>query len=289
VGGTSGLLIALHLPDHVVGITPQQPVRCDLLGAHGFTGVDPGEEFLLGVVLDGLPPVLHEPADVSRQHLVAHLLAVGAEPGVSTQNPVRLPVHPRTSCPVNLQAGLGFCQRLHRAAEPIVAQPGRPFDGSVSDPGDPQWWMWSLYRPRVHGELRKAIETPVVGGVLVLPDEPQDGESLLQPCTPGVELRTLDLVLQRPPAQPDTEGNPAVGELVDRGHLLGDPDRVVHRQLEDAGAEAQRAGAYGDGCQKCQRVGEVARHEMVVTDRRRIKSGLFRFLGQLEGLPKRIG
>src|SRR5688500_19531448 len=50
--------------------------------------------------------------------------------------------------------------------------------------------------------------------------------------------------------------------------LLGDPDRVVDRQLEDAGAQAERRGAGGDGGEERQRVGHVAHHEVVVADGR---------------------
>ena len=284
-----GLAVALDLPDHVVRIAPQQPVRGDLLGAHVLAGIDPGEELLLSLVLDRLAPVLHESADVGRKHLLAHLPAVGAEPGVAPQHPVSIVTAGlRSGVPVDLQTGLRLGDRLDGSTHPRVAEPSGAVDGDIGYARDPQQRVRTLHRTRVDGQLGERPEPAVERGVLVLPDQPQDGQRLFHPGAALFEDRALHLVFGSPPAKADSQRNASRGQLVDGGHLLGDAYRVVHRQLEDAGADPQGAGSRGDGGHEGQRIGGIARHEVVMADGGGVEAGLLRLLCQLEGLGKRI-
>ncbi len=71
--------------------------------------------------------------------------------------------------------------------------------------------------------------------------------------------------------------------------LLGDVDRVVHRQLKDPGADPQRRGAHGDGRQERERVAHDAGHEVVVAGGGGGQAGCLGEVGQLERLPWHTG
>src|SRR5579859_2761332 len=67
----------------------------------------------------------------------------------------------------------------------------------------------------------------------------------------------LELLLQ--PAYADAELDPAAAEIVERGDLLGQHQRVALRQDNHGRHEAQPRGCSGDPCQPDQRIGQFRR------------------------------
>ena len=88
------------------------------------------------------------------------------------------------------------------------------------------------------------------------------------------------------PAVPDPEGDPAAGEMVERGHLLGQQDRLVLGGEQDAGAESDARGDGGGGGQRDQRVEAalvvVEAHAADERGRRVLLDGEVGVLGQVE-------
>ncbi len=64
--------------------------------------------------------------------------------------------------------------------------------------------------------------------------------------------------------------------------------RIVDGQLKDPGPDAQAAGAGCDRGQPGQWIAGVARHEMMMSDRRRLEASFFSHAGELEALAIRI-
>ena len=69
---------------------------------------------------------------------------------------------------------------------------------------------------------------------------------LLVHALPAARERRADgAVVVFTPADPDADGEPAVGQHVDRRHLLGDRDRVVGGKDHDRGPEPHPFGERG--------------------------------------------
>ena len=98
----------------------------------------------------------------------------------------------------------------------------------------------------------------------------------------------MRLELERPPSAADAQRHPSARELVDGGHLFGDPQWIVDGELEDAGAHAQRRRARGDRHHEGERITLVARHEVVMTDGDGVEARFFGDASELEALPERI-
>ena len=137
----------------------------------------------------------------------------------------------------------------------------------------------------MHRELRELVEPAVKAVCSFSQTSRRIFSASSMPGSPLAEVGAVDLVLQRPPAQPDPERNTPVRQLVDGGDLLGDPYRVVDRQLEDAGADAQVWCVPPPG-EEGQRDPPVAGHEVVVADGGRVEAGLLRLLREGERLGR---
>jgi len=274
----------LDLCDHVIWRAPEESILCDLLGWDFFAGFDAREEGFLLFFFGGFFPMLHQTRDIAGQDVLLDGTPIGPDPGEAPKDPIRLALLPGASLAIDLEAGFGFRDRLHRAAEPGISQPGRTIDGRVGHPRDPDGWMGRLHGSRVYGQLRKFPETPTPGGLLPGPDQLEDLQGLFHAGPALMKFRAVDLVFEGPPAEAHPQEDPPAGELVDRRHLLGHAHRVVDGELEDPGPDAQAAGAGGDRGQQGQRIAGVARHEMMMSDRRRLEARLFGHAGELEAL-----
>ena len=109
-----------------------------------------------------------------------------------------------------------------RPRRPTAAGAGAaPAAGTPSARGTARSWPSNASFSSVHTRRRISSASSMRGAALA-------------------EVRAVHLVLEGPPAEADAERDPPARQLVDRRDLLGDPNRVVHRQLEDAGADPQR-------------------------------------------------
>ena len=84
-------------------------------------------------------------------------------------------------------------------------------------------------------------ELAVGRGRALGPERPQRGDVVVEALAPLGEgdAEGVELLLEPPDA--DAELDPAAGEPVEGGDLLGDHDRVALREDQDAGAESDRA------------------------------------------------
>jgi hypothetical protein len=71
--------------------------------------------------------------------------------------------------------------------------------------------------------------------------------------------------------------------------LFSDPNRIVRGQQEDSGAHSQTRGSRGDRGHEGQRIALIARHEMVMANRRCIETFFLGNSSELEGLLIGIG
>ena len=156
------------------------------------------------------------------------------------------------------EACVRACDRLHGAAQPCIAEARRTVDRDVSHAGHPQRRVGLLHRPRVHGERGERPEAALICRVLVLPYEPQDREGFLHAGAALAEIRTVHVVLEVPPSAADAERRTSARDLVERGDLLGDSNRIVNRQLEDAGPHPQCGGTRRDRREEGERIAHVA-------------------------------
>ena len=126
--------------------------------------------------------------------------------------------------------------------------------------------------PRVHGQRRlprlgealHVLEAHVAAAVAraALGEEQAERAHALvdDVAAPGVARVGMErLVLLAVGAGADAQDDAPAGELVERGHLLGEHGHRAHRQHDDAGGEADALGARGHVRERDQRLVEVRR------------------------------
>ena len=93
-----------------------------------------------------------------------------------------------------------------------------------------------------------------------------DLDGLVEPFTPVVVRHVQGLVLERGDPSSDAEELAAIGgDVVEKRHLLGDPQRMMPRQNDDARAEVDAAGPTGNVGHPLQRIGrEAVRRDVVL-------------------------
>ena len=115
-----------------------------------------------------------------------------------------------------------------------------------------------LHRLRVAADRAEAEVLAVEGRLVLLPDHAQRVDGLVGAAAAlvGVDAEGRDLLAH--PADADAEEQAAAGEAVDGGAALGELERVVLREHEDAGAEPDPLGAGGQPGQQVERIGQLA-------------------------------
>ena len=83
----------------------------------------------------------------------------------------------------------------------------------------------------------------------------QDLERLGEALAAFAVGHAIGFVGAREAAAPDAEDQPSVADLIDRGGLFGEAQRMAQRQYLDAGADLHAFGARGDGAGDRQRRG----------------------------------
>ena len=101
---------------------------------------------------------------------------------------------------------------------------------------------------------REVDELAVVLGLVVGPDRLHGGLVLTQHGVAAGPVDAVVLSFGAVPAEPDPQRDPAPGEMVERRHLLGQQDRVVLRDEQDAGAEPDARRHRGRRGERDQRV-----------------------------------
>jgi hypothetical protein len=102
---------------------------------------------------------------------------------------------------------------------------------------------------------------------------------------PLLDRSTRRFELRRIPPSPDAIDEPAAGQVLKRGDLLGEHDRVVGRQHEHRGSEQDPRSDRRDVAEGHQRLGpadpvETLGGQQVVGDEQRIEAELFRAGGK---------
>src|SRR3954469_7560708 len=118
--------------------------------------------------------------------------------------------------------------------------------------------MRLLVGPRQHRERGEADELAVEGDVLLLPDAQDDVQRFRKLGARRLQRGIPDLVLptQEPGPYPEVEA--ALAEHVERGVVLGQPQRVMVGEQRHGGADAEPTGTRGDGDSYPRRIGEHA-------------------------------
>ena len=124
-----------------------------------------------------------------------------------------------------------------------------------------------LRRCRVDSHGLHAVERPPVGDLFGRPQPSQQRDGFIGAAAPFPEGDPAGLELLRVLAtNPDPEDDPAAGDQVDVGHLLGDDRRRIEGEQQRRGADAHPAGQGGQPGQlhhhlSCARpVSDVAPH-----------------------------
>ena len=94
--------------------------------------------------------------------------------------------------------------------------------------------LWAVIQ--MGGDL---VELPVVGERLALEGLEDDVDRLLPAHAAGRQLQTEALELVVLVAAPEPDVDPAAGQQIQRGDLLGDDQRMVERDHDDGGAHPQ--------------------------------------------------
>ncbi len=106
--------------------------------------------------------------------------------------------------------------------------------GAAADEGaDPRL----LHRLGPGPRRAEVDELAVVLGLVGRPDGLHGGQVLAHDVVAAGPVDAVVLGLGAVPAEPDAERDPPAGEVVERRHLLGEQERFVLRDEQDAGAE----------------------------------------------------
>lgn len=87
----------------------------------------------------------------------------------------------------------------------------------------------------------------------------------------------------------DDQFDPAAGELVEGGVVLGDPDRVQHGEDGDAGQQADAGGAGGERAEDGDRGRAEERVGVPLADRERVQAEAFGRLGLRQHVAEAVG
>src|SRR6266850_648538 len=126
------------------------------------------------------------------------------------------------------------------AGEHVEAAPHRRLDGIRALCGDPDRRPRLLQRLREDRGLRDLEELAVVRERTALEGQQEDVHGLLPPVAARGELQAEPLELVVLIAAPEADVDPAAGQQVERGDLLGDNQRMVQRHHDDRRPDPQR-------------------------------------------------
>ena len=132
---------------------------------------------------------------------------------------------------------------------------------SIRGPDDPMRISGPPGRARPRQQLRLAgrEELALEVDVPVAQQRAHDRERLLEAADPVVERHAQGAELHVVPAGTETQDEPAAGDLVDRGRLLGEHERRVERGRRDERAEGDALRGLGEAGERRPRLPRAAR------------------------------
>lgn len=101
------------------------------------------------------------------------------------------------------------------------------------------------------------MEIPLEGRRVLRPQRPEDFELLVDPGAAPLEVFAQGDVLQRVPADADTQPEPPIREQVDMGGLLGDEGGLALRLHQDSGDELDLVRLAREVAEQRQRLVEL--------------------------------
>ena len=138
--------------------------------------------------------------------------------------------------------------------EPAIAGDGGALEHAVDIAADQDRRARRLHRLGRHHRLAQLIGRVGRGDRILLPEAGQDLQIPVHHVAPLVERHADGVELALVPAGRHAQGEASAGDMVDARELLGQHHRVARRQDEDAGAQADPAGARRDRGQHRQRI-----------------------------------
>src|SRR5215510_1046365 len=138
--------------------------------------------------------------------------------------------------------------------QPRVAQARRAPDASVAVGRHPDRRARALHRTHRDPRRPQLEVAALVVDRLAAPQPLDDLEALDEAADAILRILPERLIFDVAIAEADTEDQPAVGDDVERGELLGDLDGVVQGKQQDAGAEDHAARLGGDPRQRRDRL-----------------------------------
>ena len=138
------------------------------------------------------------------------------------------------------------------------------------------------------GELGERVESTFEGRVLVLPHQSHDGEGFFHACAAFFEIRTVDVVFERPPTHANTKCDSTTRDLIDGRDLFGDAHRVVNWELEDPRSDSDGRCPCSNCGKERERIAQIPGHEVVMSDSDGVEARLFRNASEIKGFAERV-
>src|SRR6516164_849256 len=119
--------------------------------------------------------------------------------------------------------------------------------------GDTDVWPRLLIRLRREPDVVEAVVLAVIGEGRLGPRPLEDFQGLGKALAAFAIGYAISFVGPRKTTAPDPEDQPAAADLVDRGGLFSQPQRMTERQHLNAGSDLHALGARGDGTSEGER------------------------------------
>ena len=179
---------------------------------------------------------------------VPRLLPVVGDEGVDHQGQVGrggiAPGLPRSF--VHQRDGVLHMAGIVGVGDVPVADPARATHGGVDVAAQQDRRTTGLGGRRRHAHPVAGEHLALVGEALARPRAPQDRDRVDQARDPFLDRNAEHPELLLAPADAQAEREPSVGELIDHGRILGEPDRIVERGEDHARAQADAARGVGE-------------------------------------------
>jgi len=166
-----------------------------------------------------------------------HLAGIAVAPGFAP----RFPIETRASGQL-VQLGRGPTQ-------PRLAQAPGTAESGLDPAAEPDGRPGALHRARAHRRVRHLKVSASVGHFVLAPEPLDQWHGLVHPASPFVDGHAKGLKFLGRVADTHSQDQAASGDHVHHRRLLGHDQRMVQREQEDGGAQANPPRPAGDGGQ----------------------------------------